>query len=273
MYQDFRYDCPLRIDRSCRRAVKAGYYIGPSDVVALSVDLMNMLHSRSQEGVVLTITYEYIQGRRPKEFSSVTPYWLDDGSCRTSNLPAYRNTTFRFTSTPTMGFPKGQLTFVAGHLHDGGTHIDLVKNGQVLCSLDATYGGYRYLSAADSAMEHITRIATCELAGKTALDDKWSVVAHYDTTLHEPMSTMDGSLEPVMGIILLYVADDLPRDVPCESKWLNNVLGWVIGIAVACLVIAWVWLGRDGHADRLWSLRRRARWHLEGEAKAPLLES
>jgi hypothetical protein len=254
------------LSKSFDRTVKAGYYIGHSDVVALSVELMNMLHSQSQEGVVVTVTYEFIQGRHPEEFSAVTPYWLDIGSCRTSDFPAYRNTTFEYTSPSIEGLPRGQLTFVAGHVHDGGTHIELLKNGRVLCSLNATYGAFRYLKAADFATEHISSIAACEMPGKTAPDDEWSIIAHYDTTLHDPMLTMDGSLEPVMGIMLAYVANESRQALASESKWLNIVLGWGIGIAIALLVVAWFWLRSE--AKR--STRARSSY-LEEETKVPLM--
>jgi hypothetical protein len=48
-----------------------------------------------------------------------------------------------------------------------------------------------------------------EDVGRVQAGDTWSVTAHYNTKMHEPMVNADGSLEPIMGIALVYVADEL----------------------------------------------------------------
>jgi hypothetical protein len=52
-----------------------------------------------QQDVVLTITYEIVEGAHAKKFLELTPYWLDSGGCGPSGLPAYRETTLVLGST------------------------------------------------------------------------------------------------------------------------------------------------------------------------------
>ncbi|OAL35866.1 hypothetical protein AYO20_04772 [Fonsecaea nubica] len=266
------------IDFSGGGSVKAGYYIGRSDEVALAVDLMNMLHSEPQTDVVFTITYEYVQGRHTRDFTALTPYWMDVGGCRTSDVPAYRDSAFNYSSPVLKGSPQGVVAFVAGHLHDGGTHIDLLKNGKAVCSVKAFYNQYRYLGEGKMT-EHVSSIESCALMTETTPEDEWSITAYYDTRVHEPMGMMDGSLEPVMGIMLVYVAPglDVGHGGATKSKCLNVVLGLGSLTAVVLLVGVWCYLqGRCGFGKKTWTpmatLSNRDR-DLEQEAVEPLMKT
>ncbi|EXJ74615.1 uncharacterized protein A1O5_02912 [Cladophialophora psammophila CBS 110553] len=235
-----------------------------------------MLQSEPQTDIVFTITYEYIEGRHIQDFYAVTPYWLDVGGCKTSDVPAYRDSIFNYSSPILKGVPQGMITFVGGHLHDGGTHIDLTKNGRVVCRLNALYDRYRYQDDG-KLMEHVSIIETCETPAKTVTKDEWSIVACYNTSLHEPMEMMDGSLEPVMGIMLVYVAQGLERHGMSRTMSLSVILGIGSLAAVALLAAAWCWLeGRCGHrnkrlsfADMMWTRDR----DLEQEAVVPLMKT
>jgi hypothetical protein len=115
-----------------------------------------------------------------------------------------------------------------------------MKNGQVVCNLNATYGAYEYVANSE---RHISSIDTCQ-PGKVDPGDVWSLVAHYDTQLHKPMAKSDGSLEPVKGIMLLYAANDPPEAM---FTHLNTILTWIIVIAAVLLIAAWLGLG--GYLD------------------------
>lgn len=199
-----------------------------------------------QQDVVLTIKYEIVEGADIQNFLKVTPYWLDSGGCGPSGLPAYRNTTFEYSSPPVKGVGEGKFTFAGGHLHDGGTHIELMKNGQAVCNLNATYVRYEYMANSE---RHISSIDTCQ-PGNVDPGDVWSLVAHYDTRLHKPMAKSDGSLEPVMGIMLLYAANDTTEAM---FTHLNTILTWIIVIAAVLLIAAWLGLG--GYLDLCGNLR------------------
>ncbi|KIW22577.1 uncharacterized protein PV07_10861 [Cladophialophora immunda] len=264
------------LDFSAGGTVKAGYYVGPADEVALAVDLMNMLHSEPQPDIVFTITYEYIKGCHAQEFISLTPYWMDVGGCRSSDVPAYRDSVFNYSSPTLKVSAQGVIAFVGGHLHDGGTHIDFINNGRVACSVNALYDQYQYLDDG-KVTEHVSGIESCKLWEDIAPEDEWSIVAYYDTNLHEPMRMMDGSLEPVMGIMLVYVAPGLGRSEMTRTKFLNIVLGLVSLTAMVFLVVAWYRLqGRCGSGKKIFvstdTLSTKDR-DLEQEAVVPLIKT
>ncbi|OAP57140.1 hypothetical protein AYL99_07877 [Fonsecaea erecta] len=234
------------LDFSAGGTVKAGYYIGQTDEVALAVDLMNMLHAKPQTDIVFTITYEYVRGCYAQDFHKITPYWMDVGGCGTSDVPAYRDSAFNYSSPTLKGSLQGMVTFIGGHLHDGGTHIDFIKNGKVVCSVNALYNQYQYLDK-EKATKHISRIESCKVSEETGPQDEWSIIAYYDTRLHEPMEMMDGSLEPVMGIMLVYAVPGPSRDDMMGAPLLNIALT-VASLTVALLLTAaWCFLqGRCG---------------------------
>ena len=125
------------------------------------------------------------------------------------------------------------------HLHDGGTHLAVRKNGKVVCDAKADYG------------EHIESITRCSDLGATVPGDEWSLVAYYDTSLHEPMTNMDGSLEPVMGISLVFIAEESEVDAPAHRR-----VGVVVGIVVSVVAIVvgvscWSWR-QGGWVKRGW---------------------
>ena len=182
--------------------VKAGYHVASDDEIAMSAELMNM--SPSPRTAILTMTFEFVPGI-PRGFAKIISYWLDAGGCSgDSSLPAIPNAAFDYSSPP-FTVPEGshsggRVVFAGAHLHDGGTHARITRNGAVVCDSRAGYGG-------DEGQEHVVSLSACMDVGPTKPGDEWSVTAYYDTAVHAPMENMDGSLEPVMGIALVYVAE------------------------------------------------------------------
>ncbi|TKA80773.1 hypothetical protein B0A49_00510 [Cryomyces minteri] len=193
----------------------AGYYLGPSDNVGMLVELMNQ--GATEQTAFLTITYEYVPSF-PAQWYKVNPVWLDIQSCNGSEAPAQANATFALSMQPpwTSNFT-GRITSMIGHLHDGGTHIEVTKNNTVICNCVATYGqNPAYTDAANSSMmampgmpassmQRISSISTCD-SGTVNVGDQFSVNAYYNTSQYSPMLNTDGSLTPIMGISLFYVA-------------------------------------------------------------------
>jgi hypothetical protein len=185
---------------------------------------MNMVDT--PRDAYLTMTFEYIPGM-PAGFSKVQSLWFDIGGCRTSSLPAKPDTHFDYTSPSWTSDISGRVTFVAGHLHDGGTRLEVVRNERLVCDAVAEYGHemmkgekmprrheheheheHEGMPGMNMSSTHISRMSTCENAGKIEKGDQWTVTAHYNTAMHEPMTNGDGSLEPIMGIALVYVAGE-----------------------------------------------------------------
>ena len=229
----------------------------------MGAELMNM-HDTPRDAI-LTMTYEFIPGGIPKGFAKVRSMWLDIGGCKSSEFPAEKEAVFQYESpaytvnanstgkvlsvvrTPCMsaGLRCTNGSNQGSHLHDGGTHLAVRKNGKVVCDAQADY------RSNDESDPHIESIARCTDLGSTVQGDEWSLVAYYDTSLHAPMTNMDGSLEPVMGISLVFIAEDV--DGPTQKRSIGAVVGIVVVvIAIVVGVSGWSW--RQGWFARGWEV-------------------
>lgn len=198
---------------------EAGYYLSSDAELLIAPELMN--ETPDSRPVVVTITYEYIPSF-PRHFSNVTPVWLDiTGVCGGSDYPVPNDTTtFSPVSPPWIANVTGKITYVAGHIHDGGLDVEIQKNGVTICDSVATYGatpGYVEMNSSMVVMPmngsmygqdtvHISNMSACHDIGHMKKGEQWGVKANYDLMQHAPMLDMDGSPSPVMGISLLYVA-------------------------------------------------------------------
>lgn len=199
----------------------------------MSVELMNM--AQTPQTVVFTITYVFMPrpGRQTKlesKFKSIVPIWLDvGGACGSSDVPAFREKIFNYTCPGWTSTVSGQITFAAGHLHDGGTNLHIIKNGDVVCESRPSYaaGGH---TGHDS--EHISSMSTCSDL-ETRVGDEWTIQAFYNTKEHVPMAGHDGNLEPVMGIALLYTTGSNAWEIARDGTLTMKVLMYIsIGIVV-----------------------------------------
>jgi hypothetical protein len=165
---------------------------------------------------IVTITYEYLPGS-PSSFHKVTPVWLDIAGCLgDSEEPAKNNTAFQYTSPVWTANVAGRVTVAAGHIHDGGVNLNITKNNSTLCDSVAAYGqnsGYIDPGMSMPGMPmtnmgmHISSFSECS-TGQVNLGDNLTVTAFYNTTEYMPMMNPDGSLAPIMGIALLYLAQN-----------------------------------------------------------------
>jgi hypothetical protein len=133
-------------------AMKAGYKITKKDTFILSTQLMNL--EDREKWVWVTVTYDYVDGPRPEYIGSrfiwkslspntagicisgsgspFGPSNLTDGM-----LPKSRK--FSEHSMPIPSGLDGYILATGGHMHDGGTGIDILQNDKVICTSTAYY--------------------------------------------------------------------------------------------------------------------------------------
>jgi hypothetical protein len=197
------------------RTDKAGYYVGPTDTIAFLTELMNT--EMVNQTAIVTITYEYVPGF-PSSFHKVTPIWLDITGCGTdSEEQAMNNTAFHYTSPVWTANATGRVVAAIGHIHDGGVNLDITKNNSTLCDSVAAYGqNSGYIDPSGMSMPgmpmgsmgtHISSLSQCS-TGQVNLGDNLTVTAFYNTTEYKPMTDTDGSLANVMGIAVLFLAQN-----------------------------------------------------------------
>jgi hypothetical protein len=179
-----------------------GYRQGAADKWNLIYDLMNM--TAQERSVYVTVKFDYVPDTTPG-YKDITPMWLDINQCGTSERPAKTGQYSYDYSTAMKG--NGKLLGIAGHLHDGGTHITIDQNGQLVCDSVATYGGSPdYIETASSihmpGMAHISSMSRCQGTAEQPVatvrtGDTIKLTAYYDSNAHMQMGT-----DPVMGIAI-----------------------------------------------------------------------
>jgi hypothetical protein len=173
----------------------------------MATELMNS-HEESKTAV-LTITYEYIP-YQAHDFVNTIPIWMDAGGCHSDVAVPTDQISFEVESPIWISRINGRVVTVVSHLHDGGVHIRLRKNGESVCESKAEYGmatEFEYHSQGMD-MSHITAIPACFGVGKMGVGEQWSVKVHYNLEKHQPMLEHDGKAAPVMGIAIAYVVED-----------------------------------------------------------------
>jgi len=237
-----------KVDLTDQGVHKIGYPVHADDGFVMVSELMNML-SESQE-VVLSMIWEYVPSI-PEDFKQAVPYWLDVGGCGDSDVPAKANQKFHYESPALKANFDGDIAFVAGHLHDGGTEVSILRNGLRACTSYATYGK---AEGAVDGTTHIVSMQHCLNAGRVRKGERWSIKAEYDTVQHAPMKSNDGSLEPVMGIALAYVTPVEPGSVRRfgRTETIFAVVLSVMGVGLLGLYFA-----RTRPMEGLWERLRK----------------
>lgn len=191
------------------RTQKNGYRLEKSDKVKMAVEFMNELET--PQDAILTITYEYIPDT-PRGFEALTPIWLDIGDCKDSEVPVPNGAvTFEPSSPAWTSTISGRVVTTVSHLHDGGIHLHTTRNGETVCTSTSVYshGNIRGKEAMPGmSMEHISFMSPCDNYGRIRIGEKWGVNAHYDFGAHSPMPDRSGNVDGVMGIAVVYVAED-----------------------------------------------------------------
>jgi len=117
---------------------KVGYPVYPADRFGLIADLMNMNPSSKQ--VYMTMYYDYVEDH-PAGFGEVKPVWFDVAQCGTSEIGGgTAGSKFTISALPWTANFDGEVLSIGGHIHDGGTHLDVTANGKVACTSTAYYG-------------------------------------------------------------------------------------------------------------------------------------
>jgi hypothetical protein len=132
--------------------VKSGYRLHKQDSFILTTELMNL--QDKEQWVWLTITYEYLDGHKP-EYKDGRMLWMSIGPATircggaapkspwgSSNLTAAQQpkvAVFSEHSMPWTAPRDGWILATGGHMHDGGTSLQIFHNDKVICTSEPTY--------------------------------------------------------------------------------------------------------------------------------------
>jgi hypothetical protein len=177
--------------------VDSGYLLKTTDKMTLYSELMNMDPFEKQ--VYITIYFEYLPQPEPT-FKDTKAIWIDLNQCgkkdvTTGNLDAASRplkNVFTETTADWTSQYDGDMVFVSGHLHDGGTNSLIYKNDKLLCDSVTSYGGSAaYIQnttmagmSGMAADEHISGDTSCSNMGPIVKGDKFHLSVNYDFNKH-----------------------------------------------------------------------------------------
>jgi hypothetical protein len=99
---------------------------------------MNM--NPAAKTVYLVMYYDYVEGH-PNNFREVKPVWFDVAQCGISEVGGRAaGSSFTVSAAPWTANFNGDILEAGGHLHDGGTAVDLVVDGRSVCKSTPVYG-------------------------------------------------------------------------------------------------------------------------------------
>jgi len=169
---------------------------------------------------VVTWEWDYVEGQTT-DYAHLKPLWLDVGGvCSGAEVPVPQGAdTFTFKQDPPWTSTIcGDIITMGGHIHDGGTGVRILKNGQVICDSTTTYetsllslepsGNHSHHGMGGMSVSHISSMKICNWSGmgSTSIGDEWTVEATYNISQHTPMMR-DGKPDPVMGNAMVYIAE------------------------------------------------------------------
>jgi len=206
------------------KKVKSAFPIGDNDSFQAGIELMNMTDEPRE--VYITIDYEYIPGPKPAGWKTAKAMWLDVTDCGISFVYPPSKQNFQLKSSGWVAPYSGEMLGVGGHLHDGGTHLDILVNNKVICKSDAKYtissgntpmpmrkrdgpGGHGGGAAAPGhgtadGKPHIREMSTCTMMGKINKGDRIHIEANYEFSKFPGMKATE-----IMGIAIMYAAMDI----------------------------------------------------------------
>jgi hypothetical protein len=164
--------------------------------------------------VYATMLFEYVPKSTPG-YKEARLVWVDVTNCaKSSDFTPLRGVYQKESRAFTMNHD-ADLVFATGHMHDGGTVVELYVNGKLSCTSKQLYANRRghYTEPKDGSVishmampagSHISDVGVCKDWASVKKGDKLSVKAYFDEGMHPQMVNGKGKLEEQMGLVWLY---------------------------------------------------------------------
>jgi hypothetical protein len=168
---------------------KTGYHIKKNSPIMMNIDIVN--YNKDDLNVYASADMEYISGRSA-EYLDASHVFLPVTACdQGAMLPGI------------VQMPKGQskwslkssgiiaaedciLFLFRGHMHDGGTNVEVKINDKTICNSRALYGGPGHVGKTSNGKnwETIADMITCQEGVVVKKGDRISLNANYDLDAH-----------------------------------------------------------------------------------------
>jgi hypothetical protein len=168
---------------------KTGYYITKNSPIMMNIDVVN--YNKDDLNVYASADMEYIPGK-PAEYLDVSPVFIPVTSCNPGfNLAGIvqmpkGQTKWSLKSTGITAAEDSILFLFRGHMHDGGSNVEVKVNEKTVCDSRALYGGPGHVGKTSDGKdwETIRDMVTCPEGVVVKKGDKISLAANYDVIAH-----------------------------------------------------------------------------------------
>jgi hypothetical protein len=175
----------------------SGYYI-KDDTFIMQAELVN--YRKEPQKVYIQMDIEYVPGKVGSDATQSTLAATECSSATQSFKPA-KDTAGELKSQVYPVTKDGSIIAARGHMHDGGTSVNMIANGKSVCSSKATYGGTgSSLSVGGKEWQTITKMSECDGPIEVKKGDQIVISATYDTKNH-PLRESHGEEQENMGIM------------------------------------------------------------------------
>jgi hypothetical protein len=159
----------------------SGYYVKDNNFM-MQTEIIN--YKKTEQKVYVEIEVEYMPGKIGGDAEQGV---LSAVGCDGNNLiwkPA-KNSTGKITTDGYEIYRDGHIILARGHMHDGGTGVNMYVNDKLYCASKAIYGGQKgTINVNGKTWETIATMTECNEPIKVKKGDKVKLEATFDTKLH-----------------------------------------------------------------------------------------
>jgi hypothetical protein len=167
---------------SDKATFKSAFLTGKNDLFGLQAEIVN--YNPANETVFLDLEVEYLE-KQPADWLDASTMVLSATGCKDPGYrPPQKELIYTHVSEKVDVQNNGYVVNTRGHLHDGGTAIEMWHNDKMVCRSLPTYGKAPG-AAADAALT-ITDMSWCHDPVPIKKGDTLQLKTYYDLTKFQP---------------------------------------------------------------------------------------
>jgi len=185
------YGTASKVAATVMPGTKTGYLVKKGTNVMMTIDIVN--YAAEDVEVYAAADIEYIDSQ-PAEYIDASPVFVPVTGCSPGAIvPGIVATpkdksNWSLQSSGMIAAEDSVLFLFRGHMHDGGSNIEVKINDKVVCDSKALYGGPGHVGKTTDgkSWETIRDMVTCPEGVIVKKGDKIALTANYDIVAHPP---------------------------------------------------------------------------------------
>ncbi|TLD34863.1 hypothetical protein E2P81_ATG05028 [Venturia nashicola] len=175
--------------------IKSAFMTGWDDAFALEAEIVN--YNMDNTTVYFTMEAEFLPGKPAEYLDASTVIFSATGCAKPAYYPPPNTKQYNLTSEGFKMTSDGWVINSKGHLHDGGSAIEMTLNDKTVCRSIPTYGGVPGGVKAPDGKEWqtITSMSPCTDPFPFKKDDVIKLVSMYDTEEHPLRPSTPGAAD------------------------------------------------------------------------------